>query len=354
MQKPITECGLSRAETMPLVSAIVVNYNGSGFVGEAVASLLAQDLDGVEVVVVDNGSSDGSDAEIERHFGGRILLLRAGRNLGFGAGNNVGFRASRGRYLLLLNSDAVATASCAREMVAAAEADERVGMVAAKVLDYADHDVIDTTGHLLCPDGLNRGRGRLDIDRGQYDACRTACFPSGAAALYRRTMLDEIGLFDEAFFLFGDDTELGLRGRLAGWECAFAPRAIVFHRGSQSTGRYSRLKAFHVERNRIWVLVKVFPLPLILASPAFTLLRFTLSAWAGLTGRGAAGRHAQEQSLVSLVTTTLAAHLAALRGLPRMLRQRWRDRRLRRLGTWRFLRLLREYHLSAHEVAFKD
>jgi GT2 family glycosyltransferase len=319
-----------------------------------VASLLAQDLDGIEVIVVDNGSSDGSDAALERRFGDRIRLLRAGRNLGFGAGNNVGIRVARGRFLLLLNSDATALASCARELVAAAEANERIGMVAAKVMDHERRDVIDTTGHLIFPDGLNRGRGRLEIDHGQYDACRTACFPSGSAALYRRAMLDEIGLFDEAFFLYGDDTELGLRGRLAGWECAFAPCAIVFHRGSQSAGRYSRLKAFHVERNRIWVLVKTFPLPLIFASPLYTRLRFTLFAWAGLTGRGAAGRHAQQHSLLSLVTVTLSAHLAALHGLPLMLKQRWRDRRLRRLGTWQFVRLLREHRLSAREVAFKD
>jgi len=354
MTSPTTESGRAGPQATPLVSAIVVNYNGSSFVEQAVASLLAQDLDGIEVIVVDNGSSDGSDAGLERRFGSRIRLLRAGRNLGFGAGNNLGFREARGRFLLLLNNDATAAASCAREMVVAADSNERIGMVAAKVLVHAQREVIDTTGHLLFPDGLNRGRGRLEIDSGQYDACPTACFPSGAAALYRRAMLDEIGLFDEAFFLYGDDTELGLRGRLAGWECAFAPRAVVFHRGSESAGRYSRLKAFHVERNRIWVLVKVFPLPLILASPIFTLLRFTLSAWAGLTGRGAAGRHARQHSLLSLVTVTLSAHLAALRGLPLMLKQRWRDRRLRRLGTRQFLRLLQEHRLSVREVAFKD
>ena len=354
MTSPTAESGRAGPQATPLVSAIVVNYNGSSFVEQAVASLLAQDLDGIEVIVVDNGSSDGSDAGLERRFGSRIRLLRAGRNLGFGAGNNLGFREARGRFLLLLNNDATAAASCAREMVVAADSNERIGMVAAKVLVHAQREVIDTTGHLLFPDGLNRGRGRLEIDSGQYDACPTACFPSGAAALYRRAMLDEIGLFDEAFFLYGDDTELGLRGRLAGWECAFAPRAVVFHRGSESAGRYSRLKAFHVERNRIWVLVKVFPLPLILASPIFTLLRFTLSAWAGLAGRGAAGRHAQQHSLLSLVTVTLSAHLAALRGLPLMLQQRWRDRRLRRLGTWQFLRLLQEHRLSVREVAFKD
>jgi GT2 family glycosyltransferase len=348
---PLSAPGGARAT--PLVSAIVVNFNGRGFVEEAVASLLAQDLDGLEVIVVDNGSSDDSDGEMGRCFDGSIRLLRAGRNLGFGAGNNLGIREARGRYVMLLNNDAVAMDSCARELVALAEADTRVGMVAAKVLEYGRRDVIDTAGHLLYPDGINFGRGRLEIDRGQYDACRTALFPSGSVALYRRAMLDEIGLFDETFFLYGDDTELGLRGRLAGWSCAFAPRAVAFHRGSQTAGRYSRLKAFHVERNRIWVLVRIFPFTIMLANPFFTALRLALSAWAGLTGRGAAGCHAREHSFLSLVTLTLAAHFAALQGIPRMLGQRWRDRRLRRLGTRGFLRLLLAHRVSARDVAFK-
>src|SRR5260221_11247375 len=98
-------------------------------------------------------------------------------------------------------------------MVAAAEADPRVGMVAARVLDYARRDILDTVGHLLYPDGLNRGRGRLEEDRGQYKDCRTALFPSGAAALYARRMLDDIGLSDEPSFLYADDAGPGLRDR---------------------------------------------------------------------------------------------------------------------------------------------
>jgi GT2 family glycosyltransferase len=227
-------------------------------------------------------------------------------------------------------------------------------MVAAKVLDYGRHDLIDTVGHLLYPDGLNRGRARLEVDHGQYDECRTALFPSGAAALYRRAMLDEIGLFDESFFLYGDDAELGLRGRLAGWACALAPRAVAYHRFSLSAGAYSELKAFYVERNRIYVLLKVFPLPLVLASPLFTLARLALQAWAGLVGRGAAGRLARERSFFALIFVALRAHCAALRGLPDMLKKRLRARRLRRLGTLAFIRLLCENRISARELSFKE
>ena len=338
----------------PPATAVVLNFNGRGVVEEAVESLLAQDLAGLEVLVVDNGSSDGSADELERRCGRRIGLIRSPRNLGFGAGNNLGLRLARGRHFSLLNNDAVAAPGFARELVAAAEADATVGMVAARVFDYARRDRLDTVGHLLYLDGLNRGRGRLDTDRGQWDDCRTALFPSGAAALYTRRMLADVGLFDERLFLYGDDAELGLRGRLAGWNCALAPRAVAWHHYSRSSGAYSRLKAFHVERSRVLLLLKLFPLWLVLLSPATTSARLALQAWAAVTGRGAAGRLAQELSVPELVALTLRAHASALREAPAVLAQRWRERGRRRLGTRAFLRLLREHRLGLREAALKE
>ena len=336
----------------PAVSAIVLNYNGRGFVHEAVESLLDQELPGLEVLVVDNASSDGSDADLEARFGARIRVLRQERNLGWGGGNNAGLRASRGRYLLVLNSDAVVAPACVRALVARAEGDERIGMAAPKVLAHEHRDVIDTAGHLMYPDGLNRGRGRLEPDRGQYDGCRTALFPSGAAALYRRAMLDEIGPFDESFFLYGDDAELGLRGRLAGWDCAFVPDAIAYHHYSRSAGAWSSLKAFYVERNRLWLLLKLFPAAMICASPWHTAVRFALQAWGAVSGRGAAGRLAEERSLLHLALVTLRAWLSAAAGVPRVLRERRRV--VRRIDARAFAALLAENRLGAREVALKD
>lgn len=338
----------------PLASAVVLNYNGLGFAEESVQSLLDQDLERLEVLVVDNDSSDGSDEQLERRFGDRIRLVRAPRNLGFGGGNNLGIRQARGRYLILLNNDAVAAPSFARELVAAAEADCRIGMVAARVLEYSRHEVIDTVGHLLYPDGLNRGRGRREQDRGQYEACRTALFPSGAAALYARRMLDEIGLFDERFFLYGDDAELGLRGRLAGWTCALAPGAVAYHRYSRSTGAYSSLKAFYVERNRVLVLLRVFPPSLIALSPLYTTIRLALAAWGALSGRGAAGRLARETTPLRMVAIVLRAWASALRALPHVVRQRWRDRALRRLSGTEFRQLLGEFRLRVRDAALSE
>jgi GT2 family glycosyltransferase len=339
---------------LPRASAIVLNYNGHGFVEEAVASLLAQDLPGLEVIVVDNASTDGSAEAVEQRFGHRMRLVRAPRNLGWGAGNNLGIRQARGPYLILLNNDAVAAPSFARELVAAADADLRVGMVAARVLEYERRNVLDTVGHLLYPDGLNRGRGRLDEDRGQYDACRTALFPSGAAALYARRMLDDIGLFDEHFFLYGDDAELGLRGRVAGWGCALAPRAVAYHHYSRSAGAYSSLKAFYVERNRVLVLLRSFPLSLVLLSPGHTAVRLGFQAWGALRGRGAAARLARQRSMLHLVAVALRAYASALGMLGHILGERWRHRDRRRIDTTEFRRLLAEFRLGAREAALKE
>jgi GT2 family glycosyltransferase len=303
-------------------------------------------------MVVDNASTDGSDAELEARFAARIRVLREARNLGWGAGNNAGIREARGRYVFLLNSDAVVAGACLSALVARAESDARIGMAAPKVLSYDRRDLIDTAGHLMYPDGLNRGRGRLEPDRGQYDGCRDALFPSGAAALYRRAMLDQIGLFDEAFFLYGDDAELGLRARLAGWECAFVPSAVAYHHYSRSAGAWSSLKAFYVERNRIWLLLKLFPASLIMASPWHTARRLVLQAWGALSGRGAAGRLASERSLVHLAVVTLRAWLSAAAGMPRVLAARRRV--VRRMDARGFRALLSQYRMGARELALKD
>ena len=167
-------------------------------------------------------------------------------------------------------------------------------------------------------------------------------------------MLEDVGLFDETFFLYGDDAELGVRARVAGWGCALAPAAVAYHRYSTAAGAYSSLKAFYVERNRVLLLLRAFPLPLVLLSPAYTAVRLALQAWAAIRRRGASGRLARERSFIHLVALTLRAYASALTAAPAVLRSRRRSRDRHRIGTAAFLRLLDEFRLSAHEIAFKD
>lgn len=338
----------------PLVSVVVVNLNGKNYLGECLNSLAQQSLKDLEIIMVDNGSVDGSAEYVRANFGPGIRLLQNQQNEGFAAGNNQGIRIARGKYIALLNNDAMADPRWLEELVKPAEEDPRVGMVASKIYLRGHERVIDNVGHLIYRDGLNRGRGRLEVDHGQFDRREEVLFPSGCAALYRREMLEEIGLFDEDFFAYGDDTDIGLRGRLAGWKCEYVPSAVVYHRYSQSSGAYSPLKAFLVERNRVWIAVKYLPLSLLWKTPFYTLYRFLWQGCGALTGRGAAGRFSQQHSRRELLKTLLRAYFAALRGLPKMRRKRKEIEKLIRVSKKEILRWFDRFGISAREIALKD
>ena len=142
-------------------------------------------------------------------------------------------------------------------------------MAASKVLVWEDPARIDKAGHLIFPDGQNRGRGTGVLDRGQFDREEEVLWPDGCAAMYRKPMLDEIGGFDEDFFAYGDDAELGLRARIAGWQCMYAPRAVVRHHRGATLGKDSGWRLQLIERNRVLLAVKLFPWSLLGLNPFY-------------------------------------------------------------------------------------
>jgi GT2 family glycosyltransferase len=254
-----------------------------------------------------------------------------------------------GDYVALINNDATADPGWVAALVREAERDPRVGMCGSKIVSYDDPSVIDSAGLLLSRDGLGRGRGRLDHDGNRFDRPEDALMPSGCAALYRRAMLDQIGTFDEAFFMYCDDVDLGLRGRVAAWRCRYVPDAVVRHRYSLSTGKYSPRKIFLVERNRVWVMLKSFPWTLIVLSVPWTALRLAWHAYAAWRGRGGAGRAAETVSMTALVGTVLRAYAAALAGAPAVLRRRRANVSLVEFSHW-----LRYHGISARDVAMME
>lgn len=343
------------ASDKPLVSVIVVNWNGERVLPDCLQSLLKQTHAPLEVIVVDNHSTDRSVELIRRSFEAGVRLLENPSNLGFAGGNNAGIRLARGRYIALLNNDAAADCHWIAEMLKAMESDSRIGMCACKILSYEEAEVLDSAGGLLIyKDALSRGRGRLQRDEGQYDVLEEVLLPSGCACLYRRAMLDEIGLFDPDFFAYSDDTDLGLRGRLAGWRCVYAPTAVAFHRYSASAGRYSPLKAYLAERNRIWVAVKNFPLPLLLLNPFYTAWRLLLHAAALLAGRGVSGKYVEQHSFGSLVRALLKAYFSAIVGLPGMWKKRKSIQKNRKVTRSEIYNWLRIFRISPQELAFKE
>ena len=336
------------------VSVIVPNLNGKALLGDCLASLERQNFKDFEVILVDNGSTDGSPEFARATFPWLDEIVENPSNFGFAKACNQGIQLSRGDYIALLNNDTETHPSWLSELVSTADRSPEVGMFACKTLFFDARDTIDTAGHLIYPDGLNRGRGRLETDRGQYDDRTDVFCPSGCAALYRRQMFDEIGLFDEHHFAYGDDIDIGIRGRLAGWRCVFVPGAIVYHRYSMTTGSYSPTKVYLVERNRIWIVWKYFPVKHLLLSPFYSLIRYGYQAYGAVSRKGAAGKFAEEYSPLGLITNVMRAYVDAFIGLPRVWGERRRMMGLKRVTEQEIDRWFRDYRISVRELSLKD
>lgn len=338
----------------PLVSIIIVNWNGKKYLVRCLSTAISQAYLNKEIIVVDNGSADGSIDFIKEKYANAAKLIANSGNLGFAQGNNIGILQSRGGYILTLNNDAELDENCLSELVKAIESDERIGMCAPKILLKSNHNKIDSVGHLIYQDGLSRQRGRLEADLGQYDKREEVVFPSACCGLYRRKMLDEIGLFDSNFFMFVEDTDLGLRARLAGWKCIYVPEAVVYHNYSSSAGGYSALKAFFIERNRIWLVIKLFPLSLILSSFYYTLKRYLYQFYGVISKRGSAAYFAKQNSRFDIIGVICKSYIAACLGLPVMLKQRRRIRLQRKVSISDIHSWFSKFGISAEELALKE
>lgn len=203
---------------------------------------------------------------------------------------------------------------------------------------------------LIAGDGSSKQRGHLG-DPGQYDQVEEVLLPSGSAALYRRKMLEQIGLFDDSFFLYCEDTDLGLRARWAGWKCLYVPAAMVDHHYSHSAGRVSSLKAYYVERNRLFTVFKNFPAGMLLTAPVYAAIRYFWHLAMMFAGKGAAAEYRQGGSGLALVWFVVKAHAAALARLPALLRQRRQIRKTAHLSASEFRGLLQAHAISPKQVA---
>jgi len=214
--------------------------------------------------------------------------------------------------------------------------------------------VFDSTGLLAYPDGICRSRGWLEKDSGQYDLAEEVLCPNGCAALYRRAMIEDVGLFDEAYFAYLEDFDLGLRGQLRGWRCRYVPGAVAFHKKSITSGYHSALKAYLVERNRIWNAVRLLPLRLLVLSPFWTLARYVGQAYATASGIGMSSTFSRDYSRGALLSILVRAYVDALLRFPQVWRQRREIQSRRSVGALEFYRLLRKHRLPLRDLAFKD
>ncbi|MBC8165045.1 MAG: glycosyltransferase family 2 protein [Bryobacteraceae bacterium] len=328
---------------VPLVTVVVVNWNRRDFLLCCLRSLAVQRGVEFEVIVIDNGSEDGSPEAAEalqQCFRGGLQVIRNNTNRGFCGANNQGIAIARGQYIALLNNDAEADPEWLSSMTAAIADRTQTGMVACKILVYEDPTKIDKAGHLIWPDGQNRGRGTGETDRGQYDREEPVLWPDGCAALYRAQMLDEIGGFDEDLFAYGDDAELGLRARIAGWQCIYTPAAVVRHHRGATLGVRSSRRIELIERNRILLAVRHFPLSLLLLNIPWFAARLGAGFSAGLRGRGEAAKFAGVAEQFRLARALLNGFREGVSLIPHTWRKRKAPRAPRRLSDKEILQLL--------------
>jgi len=241
------------------VTVIIPNWNGFKFVGGCLKSLYESSQKNFEVIMVDNGSSDGSVEFVEENYpDAKVVKLQ--KNIGFAGACNIGIKKSSGRYIFLLNNDVELQPDYLKELVDFLEANQAYSMVTGKMMKYDNRSYFDAAGDCLSVGGAPTNRGHDCEDYGQYDNPEDVFGVCAGASVYRRSLFDEIGLFDEDFFAYMEDVDLDLRSLLAGYKARYIPGTACYHHGGATIGAMSHRHIFLTNRNKIFLIIKNFKL----------------------------------------------------------------------------------------------
>lgn len=304
-------------------------------------------------MIVDNSGSRLVDSTWPRESSrANVSVLHPGANVGFGSAVNLAAREVPADYVAVINDDAIAAPAWLQELSATLDAHPEAGSVASQVRFYGvAPETLDSAGMLIAADGTSKQRGH-GAPPENYPNTEEVLLASGSASMYRTAMLAETGGFDDDFFLYCEDTDLGLRARWAGWTCRYVPTAVVYHRYSHSAGRASRLKAYFVERNRLLLIFKTFPAPRVIKALFSTPVRYVHHLVAMRRGQGAAAQFQKDgESAWTLVACVLRAHWAAMTMAPQTWRQRRHIRRTAKLSAAEFASVLNRFSISLRQVA---
>jgi len=328
------------APKCPRFSIIIVNFNGGRHVQHALDSLARQTVRDFEVLLVDNGSTDGSVDRLRTDGLPAFTLMAESKNHGFAGGNNLAARAATGDWIACLNPDAIADARWLEEIVSGQARHPDVRMFASAQFDAADPMALDGAGDAYLIFGIpwRGGFGRAASELPSEGECFSPC---GASAVFDRRIFLEHGGFDEKFFCFCEDVDLGFRLRLAGENCMFLPKAIIHHVGGGLTGRASDFSIYHGTRNRIWTYVKNMPAPIFwITIPGHVALSVYLLARGVMTGR---------------VRQTWRGMRDGLLGAARM-RRNGQEARRRRVSSWQLVRAMawNPFRMSQRKVHVRE
>ena len=300
----------------PVASIVIVSWNGRQYLEPCLNAVAAQQGAVAETILVDNGSSDGTAAFVGERFPW-VRVVRLSENHGFAGGNNAGVREARGRFIVLLNNDTVPEPGWLASLLRGREAGGPNALASSRIVYMHDPRVIDSAG-----DGLLRWGGAFKRHHGasieSATESREVFGVCGAACVIPRTVFEELGGFDEDFFVSHEDVDLSYRARLLGYRCLYVADSVVRHHGSATLGRVSEFAVFHGQRNLEWVYFKNTPGSLLLRTFPGHLI-YTAAAAVHFTRHGRLGAF-------------LRAKWAAVSGLPRLLGKRAQVQRTRRVG----------------------
>jgi len=289
-----------------LLDVVIINWNGMHFLSECLDGLRKQTYRTFSVVFVDNGSHDGS-IDFVKHYYPEVEIVALSENFGFAVANNIALKRGKRKYVALLNNDAVPRPSWIESLLDAIEYHPEAGCAASKILYYDNPDILDRAGDVYTRAGAGflRGRGQPEYNFDNEEWIFGAC---AGAALYRTSMLNDIGFFDEDFFLLYEDVDLSFRAQLKGYKCLYVPEAIVYHKASSSIVYDSPISVYYSHRNLEWVYLKNVPFKLILKTIWLHVV-YDIAAFAFF-------------SLQGKMKPFLRAKWDALRGTKNMLRKR--------------------------------
>lgn len=261
------------------VSVVTPNYNGKDFLYAYFESLIKNSNEIGEVIIVDNGSTDGSQ-EFIRNYREKvdfpIVLIENSQNLGFAEAVNQGISKARHDYVFSLNNDAVVEKSAILELLNLLNTDERIFSASSKMVQFNNHELIDDAGDDYTLLAYTKKRGN-NQNLNKFIEVSEVFSSCAGAALYRKDLLEELGGFDSEFFAYMEDVDLGYRARINGYKNLFCPNAVVYHIGSATTGsQYNEFKVRLAARNNVWVVYKNLPIPQKIVNILFLFLGFLI------------------------------------------------------------------------------
>lgn len=243
------------ANKKPLISIIIINWNGRHFLEKCLTSLFTQKYKNIEVIFVDNASKDGSVAYVKKNFPKAKIVVNR-ENLGFADANNVGYRVATGEYILFLNNDTEVTSTFITELLSVIESNKKIGGVQSKLLLMDEPDTLDSVGAFLTKTGFLFNYGIAKKDAPKYNKQIDLYTAKGACMMFRKSVLDKVSvdgeILDSRYFVYFEETDMCHRVLLAGYRIVFVPTSVIYHKmGGTSTKLNNAFVQYHSFKNRL-------------------------------------------------------------------------------------------------------